>query len=101
MPKIEPIGRALEKYLIVIGKSEHNYGAYSPDVPGCVATGPTVEDTIARMKEALEVHLEGLAEDGEPLPSPKGLLFHLNQAEPIAEPDDLLTQVDVRLPEMV
>ena len=91
----------MEKYLIVIGKSEHNYGAYSPDVPGCIATGQTVEETIARMKEALEFHLNGMAEDGDPLPEPRGLRFYLNQSEPIAQPDDLLTQVEVRLPEAV
>ncbi len=91
----------MEKYLIVIGKSATNYGAYSPDVLGCVATGETIEETISNLKEALEFHLEGMAEDGDPLPEPKGLAFYLAQNEPFAEPDDLLTHVEVRLPEIV
>lgn len=90
----------MEKYLIVIQKSAHNYGAYSPDVPGCVATGATVEETISNMRQALEFHLKGLAEDGEPMPESKGLAHHLAQNEPIAEANDLLTYVEVRLPEI-
>jgi predicted RNase H-like HicB family nuclease len=89
----------MEQYLIVIGKSGANYGAYSPDVPGCVATGTTVEATIEAIREALEFHLEGLAEDGDSLPQPQGLSFHLNATAPIAEPEDLITHVAVRLPQ--
>lgn len=86
----------MEKYLIVIQKSAHNYGAYSPDVPGCVATGATVEETISNMREALEFHLEGLLEDGEQLPESKGLAFYLAQNEPFAHVNDLLTHVEVQ-----
>lgn len=57
------------KYLIVIEKAEYNYSAYAPDVPGCVSTGPTIEQTRRNMIEALEFHLEGMAEDGEPAPA--------------------------------
>ncbi len=56
------------KYLIVIEKAGKNYSAYIPDVPGCVATGKTPEETKTRIKEALAFHLEGLAEDGLPKP---------------------------------
>ena len=46
------------KYLVVIQKMGNNYGAYSPDVDGCVATGKTIQQTIQRMKEALDSHLQ-------------------------------------------
>jgi predicted RNase H-like HicB family nuclease len=50
------------KYLVIVDKAKGNYSAYSPEVLGCVATGATVEKTIASMKEALEFHLEGSRE---------------------------------------
>ncbi len=48
------------KYTIIIEKAEENYSAYCPDLPGCIATGRTEEETIQRMKEAIEFHIEGL-----------------------------------------
>ena len=59
------------KYLIIIEKANKNYSAYIPDVPGCIATGKTIEETKKNMKEALDMHLEGLAEDGVTSPRPK------------------------------
>ncbi|MBU1186528.1 MAG: type II toxin-antitoxin system HicB family antitoxin [Acidobacteria bacterium] len=56
------------KFPILIEKAEGNYSAYSPDLPGCVATGPTIDDTIENMKTAVRFHLEGLKENGLPLP---------------------------------
>lgn len=56
------------RYVIVLEKAESNWCAYSPDVPGCVATGSTREEARGRMREALQFHLEGLREDGDPLP---------------------------------
>ena len=58
------------KYAILIEKGSHNYSAYIPDVPGCVATGTTLEEVKQQIQEALEFHLEGLIEDGEPIPEP-------------------------------
>jgi len=58
------------KYLSVIEKGADNYSAYLPDVPGCVATGQTVEETLCRLAKALEMHHAGLKEDGLPLPAP-------------------------------
>lgn len=58
------------RYLIVIEKAAHNYAAYSPDVPGCVATGQTAAEAEEKMKSALRMHLRGLLEDGLPLPEP-------------------------------
>ena len=63
----------MHKYLIIIEKAEGNYSAYSPDLPGCVATGDTVEETKARMREAVEFHVEGLKTEGLPVPSPQSI----------------------------
>ena len=56
------------KYLIVIEQSATGYSAYSPDVPGCVATGATREEVEREMKDAIAFHLEGLKQEGEALP---------------------------------
>jgi predicted RNase H-like HicB family nuclease len=59
------------KYAIVIEKAENNYSAYVPDLPGCVATGATLEEIEAEIREAIEFHLDGLREDGEVIPAPQ------------------------------
>jgi len=62
-----------ERYLILIeGGPPSNYSAWSPDLPGCVATGATVEAVEQEMRAAIVLHLEGLAEDGETAPEPFG-----------------------------
>lgn len=62
-----------EQYLILIGGGPPtNYSAWSPDLPGCAATGATIEECVAHMKEAIAFHLEGLAEDGDPIPEGSG-----------------------------
>lgn len=58
------------RYAIVIEKAENNYSAYVPDLPGCVATGATVEEAESQIREAIEFHLVGLREDGSPIPEP-------------------------------
>ena len=58
------------RYAIVIGKTENDYSACVPDLPGCVATGATVEETQAQIREAMEFHLDGLREDGAPIAQP-------------------------------
>jgi len=58
------------RWVVVIEKAENNYSAYVPDLPGCVATGGTLEETRRHMREAIEFHLEGMREDGEPIPPP-------------------------------
>jgi predicted RNase H-like HicB family nuclease len=59
------------KYLIIIEKTTHIYSAYVPDVPGCVATGNTKDEARQNVVDALESHIEGLMEDGLPIPSSK------------------------------
>ena len=56
------------RYGIVIEKGEQNCSAYVPDLPGCIATGATVEETKERLREAIQTHLEGMREDGEAIP---------------------------------
>lgn len=58
------------KYMVVIERSETGYGAYVPDLPGCVAAAKTREETLRLIKEAIEFHIEGLREAGEPIPEP-------------------------------
>ena len=59
------------KYLFIIEKANDYYSAYLHDVPGCIATGKTIEETKKNIAEALFMHLQGLAEDGLPSPKPK------------------------------
>lgn len=66
------------RYAVVIEKAEHNYSAYVPDLPGCVTTGATVEETKALIKEAIEFHLAGLREDGLPIPEPQSRVEYLD-----------------------
>ncbi len=61
------------KYVIIVEKAGENYSAYCPDLPGCVATGETVEGTTDRMKEAIEFHLDGMKKDGLSIPKPSTL----------------------------
>ncbi len=59
------------KYLIIIEKANNNYSAYLPDVPGCIATGKTIDKTKKNITEALAIHLQGLSEEGISSPEPK------------------------------
>ena len=60
----------MKKYLVVFEKAEKNYAAYSPDIPGCAATGRTRKETEKNIREATGFHLDGLREDGLSLPEP-------------------------------
>ena len=59
------------RYLIVIEKAKQTYAAYAPDLPGCVTTGKTVEETKRNMQEAIRGHIECLRAYGEPVPAPQ------------------------------
>lgn len=63
----------MKTYLIVIGKTKTGYSAHAPDVLGCAAVGKTVDEVRANMKKALQLHFEGMAEDGDPIPPPGGV----------------------------
>jgi predicted RNase H-like HicB family nuclease len=58
------------RFLVVIEKANGNYSAYAPDLPGCIATGQTREETEENMLEAIRMHIEGMLEDKEPIPEP-------------------------------
>jgi predicted RNase H-like HicB family nuclease len=58
----------MHRFLVVIEKADNNYSAYSPDLPGCVATGKTREEAERNMHEAIEMHVHGLVEDGLQVP---------------------------------
>ncbi|PPS43529.1 type II toxin-antitoxin system HicB family antitoxin [Chroococcidiopsis sp. TS-821] len=73
------------KYAIVIEKAESNYGAYVPDLPGCVATGQTVEETLEQIQEAIAFHLEGMLLHGEVIPEPTSLCQYVDVQAPSVE----------------
>lgn len=60
----------MKRYTIVIEQTPNNFSAYVPDLPGCVTTGSTIEETVENMKEAIGLHLDTLAELGLPTPEP-------------------------------
>jgi predicted RNase H-like HicB family nuclease len=59
------------KYLIIIEETGTGFSAYSLDLPGCIATGDTHQEVEHNMREAMEFHLDGLKEEGEPIPAPR------------------------------
>jgi len=65
------------RYAVVIEKAKQNYSAYVPDVPGCVATGKTVQQTLNNLREAVEFHFDGMREDGEAIPDPQTLVDYI------------------------
>ncbi len=65
------------RYAIVIEKALSNYAAYVPDLPGCIATGATLDETETLIREALAIHLEGLQADGQPLPPPNSQVDYI------------------------
>jgi predicted RNase H-like HicB family nuclease len=68
------------RYAIVIEKADGNFSAYVPDLPGCVATGATVEEVESEIREAIEFHLNGMREDGTPIPPPSSRVEYVEVA---------------------
>lgn len=68
------------RYAIVIEKAAGNYSAYVPDLPGCVATGQTVAEVEAEIGEAIAFHVEGLREEGLPIPMPSSKVNYIEVA---------------------
>jgi predicted RNase H-like HicB family nuclease len=67
----------MKRYAIVVEKAPSNYAAYVPDLPGCVATGATAEETEKLLREAIELHVEGMREDGLPIPEPASTVTYV------------------------
>ena len=63
-------GPKMSRYLVLFEKSKTGYGAYAPDLPGCAATGRTLQETKDRMTKAVEMHLSAMREDGDEIPEP-------------------------------
>ncbi len=68
------------RYAIVIEKAKSNYSAYVPDLPGCVATGKTMKEAEMEIRDAIEFHLEGMREDGLPIPQPTSSVDYVDIA---------------------
>jgi predicted RNase H-like HicB family nuclease len=66
------------RYAVVIGKADGNYSAYVPDLPGCVATGTSVEDMEQEIRAAIRFHIDGLTADGLPVPQPTSLAEYVD-----------------------
>lgn len=65
------------RFAVVIERAQDNYSAYVPDLPGCVATGQTVKEVEREMREAIRFHIEGLKEDGLPVPAPSSIAEYI------------------------
>jgi predicted RNase H-like HicB family nuclease len=70
----------MKRYAIVIEKAANNYGGYVPDLPGCVATGSSVKETERLLHEAIQLHIEGMKEDGLPIPEPSSIVQYVELA---------------------
>ena len=68
------------KYAVVIEQAENNYSAYVPDLPGCIATGQTMDEVEQQIREAIEFHLDGMKEDGKPIPPPSSHVHYVDVA---------------------
>lgn len=65
------------RYAVVIEKTGRNHGGYLPDLPGCVATGATVQETLTNLREAVRLHVSGMIEDGDAVPDPSTLVDYV------------------------
>ena len=65
-------------YALVIERADGNYSAYVPDLPGCGATGQTIEETEQNIREAIRLHIDGLREDGPVVPEPTAVCQHVD-----------------------
>ncbi|MDT8392082.1 MAG: type II toxin-antitoxin system HicB family antitoxin [Lentisphaeria bacterium] len=65
------------RYAVVIERAEMNYAAYVPDLPGCIATGETLDETELNIQEAIEFHIQGMREDHIPVPEPQAVCEYI------------------------
>jgi predicted RNase H-like HicB family nuclease len=76
------------KYAVIFEKSRTGYGAYVPDLPGCVAVGKTLKETQRLIREAIELHLQGMREDGDPIPNPTSIADYVTVPDEQVASDD-------------
>ena len=74
----------MRQFLIIIEKADSNYSAYSPDLTGCVATGTTLEEVEKNIREAIEIHIQGLIKDGLPVPESESVAEYITVKEEIS-----------------
>ena len=65
------------RYAVIVEEGERSFGAYVPDLPGCAAVGETKEEVLQLIQEAIEFHIEGLREDGQPIPEPSSSIEYI------------------------
>ncbi len=65
------------RYAVIVEEGEASFGAYVPDLPGCVAVSETKEEVLVLIQEAIEFHLEGMREDGQPIPEPSSSIEYI------------------------
>ena len=68
------------RYAVVIERAESNYSAYVPDLPGCVAVGSTIKEAENEIREAIKFHIDGMKEDGLPIPTPSSSVEYIEVA---------------------
>jgi len=68
----------MKRYAIVIERGANNLSAYVPDLPGCISTGRTLDEIEKNIREAIELHLEGMKEDGDPIPEPTTAVSYID-----------------------
>ena len=66
------------KYAVIVEEGENSFGAHVPDLPGCIAVGDSKEEVLELIQEAIEFHLEGLREDGQPIPQPSSSIEYVD-----------------------
>lgn len=68
----------MKRYAVIVEEAENSFGAYVPDLPGCVAAAETREEVLRLIEEAIEFHVEGLREDGQPIPAPSSSIEYVD-----------------------
>lgn len=74
----------MKKYAIIMEHGQNNLSAYVPDLPGCISTGHTLEEINENISEAIQLHIEGLIEDGDPIPEPRTDVAYVELQDPVA-----------------
>jgi predicted RNase H-like HicB family nuclease len=65
------------RYAVIVEEGETSFGVYVPDLPGCVAVGETKEEALRLIQEAIEFHIEGMRQDGQPIPEPSSSIEYI------------------------
>ena len=72
----------MHRFLVIIEPGQRNYSAYVPDLPGCIATGKTLEEVKSNMREAINMHIQGMIEDNDPIPTSASVAEYMDIPSP-------------------